>query len=196
MLLLLLALPLHVFSYEYIYPPTSSERRACETTAKPCLPESKPKQQGISPSSPGRPRPPAAQARMTQACSSQGWMVQDLINYSSYRGHSSLPQDATGLFSMRSSSPPHAPFCPPGPSDWRSRLHGSAKWLIGAPCLTQWSPHATQSLPSSEPNEAKGSKMEPKVIAIQAQRSPSRATWSSKHPILSDSSLRGRRQRR
>ena len=65
------------------------------------------------------------------------------------------------------------PFGPPGPSDWHSRLHGSAKWLIGAPCLTQWSPHATQSLPSSEPNEAKGSKMEPKVIAIQAQRSPS-----------------------
>ena len=84
----------------------------------------------------------------------------------------------------------------PWPSNWCSRLHGSAKWLIGAPCLTQWNPHATQSLPSSEPNEAKGSKMEPKVIAIQAQRSPSRATWSSKHPVLSDSSLRGRRQRR
>ena len=96
------------------------------------------------------------------------------------------PQDATGDFSMRTLSPlPH----PPWPSNWRSRLHGSAKWLIGAPCLTQWNPHATQSLPSSEPNEAKGSKMEPKVIAIQAQRSPSRATWSSKHPVLSDSSL-------
>ena len=67
----------------YIYPPTSSERRACETTANPCLSESKPKQQGISPSSPGRPMPPAAQPRMTHACSSQGWMVQNLINYSS-----------------------------------------------------------------------------------------------------------------
>ena len=143
------------------------------------------------------------QPRMTHACSSPGWMVQDLINYFSYRDHSSLQSRATGVhrgpqaFSGRQTSSPHMlPFGPPGPSDWRSRLHGSAKWLIGAPCLTQWNPHATQSLPSSDPNEAKGSKMEPKVIAIQAQRSPSRATWSSKHPILSDSSLRGRRQRR
>ena len=137
---------------------------------------------------------------MTHACSSQGWMVQDLINYSSFRGHSSSQSGAIpgpqGFSRRGARGPPMLPFGPRGPSDWRSRLHGSAKWLIGAPCLTQWSPHATQSLPSSEPNEAKGSKMEPKVIAIQAQRSPSRATWSSKHPILSDSSLRGRRQRR
>ena len=153
-------------------PPTSSERRACETTAKPCLPESKPKQQGISPSSPGRPRPPAAQARMTHACSSQGWMVQDLINYSSIGATARRnrgPQDATGDFSMRTLSPlPH----PPWPSNWRSRLHGSAKWLIGAPCLTHWSPHATQSLPSSDPNEPKDSKMEPKVIAHPSQEVP------------------------
>ena len=80
-----------------VYPPTSSERRACETTAKPCLSKSKPKQQGISPSSPGRPRPPAAQARMTHACSSRGWMVQDLINIFFFRGHSSLQSGATGV---------------------------------------------------------------------------------------------------
>ena len=89
-----------------------------------------------------------------------------------FRGHRSVPQDATGRHSPANLEPSHAPFCPPGPSDWRSRLHGSAKWLIGAPCLTQWSPHATQSLPSSDPNEPKGSKMEPNVIAIQAKRYP------------------------
>ena len=152
-----------------IYPPTSSERRACETTAKPCLPESEPKQQGISPSSPGRPRPPAAQARMTHACSSQGWMVQDPINIFFFRGHSSLPQ---GFSARQTLCPPMLPLGPPGPSNWRSRLHGSAKWLIGAPCLTHWSPHATQSLPSSDPNEPKGSKMEPKVIAHPSQEVP------------------------
>ena len=94
------------------YPPTSSERRACETTAKPCLPESKPKQQGISPSSPGRPRPPAAQPSMTHACSSQGWMVQDLINYSSIGATARRkrgPQAATGCPSP-SPSPPPSPW--------------------------------------------------------------------------------------
>ena len=143
--------------------------------------------------------PPAAQPRMTHACSSPGWMVQNLINYSSIGATAPprrTPQGSTGLFSMRTLSPPMLPFGPPGPSNWRSRLHGNAKWLIGAPCLTQWNPHATQSLPSSDPNEPKGSKMEPKVIAIQAKRSPSRATWSSKHLVLGDSSLGGRRQRR
>ena len=59
-------------------PPTSSERRACETTAKPCLPDSKPKPRTTHASS-----SPAAQPRMTHACSSPGWMVQNLINYSS-----------------------------------------------------------------------------------------------------------------
>ena len=101
----------HRFKSASRHPPTSSERRACETTAKPCLPESKPKQQGISPSSPGRPRPPAAQARMTQACSSQGWMVQDLINYSSYRGHSSAPQGSTGRHRPFQPGKPRAPTC-------------------------------------------------------------------------------------
>ena len=59
----------------------------------------------------------AAQPRMTHACSSPGWMVQDLINYSSYRGHSSLQSRATGLFSAANPRAPHAPFCPPGPSN-------------------------------------------------------------------------------
>ena len=102
-------------------PPTSTEHRVCETTAKPCLSESKPQQQGISPSSPGRPRPPAAQARMTHACRSQGWMVQDLINYSSIGTTARCkpgPQGSTGLFSPANFEPPHAPFWSP----WALRL--------------------------------------------------------------------------
>ena len=92
------------------YPPTSSERRACETTAKPCLPESKPKQQGISPSSPGRPRPPAAQPRMTHACSSQGWMVQDLINYSSIGATARRNPGPQGISARGPPAPPPFPL--------------------------------------------------------------------------------------
>ena len=77
-----------------------------------------------------------------------------------------------GFSARQTLCPPMLPLGPPGPSNWRSRLHGSAKWLIGAPCLTHWSPHATQSLPSSDPNEPKGSKMEPKVIAHPSQEVP------------------------
>ena len=60
----------------------SSERRAREITAKPSFPAAKPKQPVISPTSPGRPMYPAAQPMMTHACSSPGWRVQNLINYS------------------------------------------------------------------------------------------------------------------
>ena len=52
---------------------------------------------------------------MTHVCSSQGWMVQDLINYSSIGATARCkqgPQGSTGDFSMANFVSPHAPFWP------------------------------------------------------------------------------------
>ena len=51
--------------------------------------------------------PPAAQPRMTHACSSPGWMVQTLINYSSLGATACLKSRATARPSL-SSPPPWA----------------------------------------------------------------------------------------
>ena len=47
------------------------------------------------------------QPRMTHACSSPGWMLQSLINNSSYRGHSWTKSRATA---RPSPSPPTSPW--------------------------------------------------------------------------------------
>ena len=106
-----------------------------------------------------------------------------------YRGHSSPQQGFTGVHRAFQAGKPRGPPCSfltqnHNKNDAETQGHeGRSKG-------------PTQSPPSSAPNKPKGSKMEPKDIAIQAKRYPSRATWSSKHLILGDSSLRGRRQRR
>ena len=93
-----------------------------------------------------------------------------------YGGHSSFKSRATG----HPSSGPH-------PSPWALKLMlppGQECQIAHLSTLSNpVDPHATQSIPSSDPNEPKGSTMEPKVIAIQATRYPWIATWSSKHLI-------------
>jgi len=52
---------------------------------------------------------------MTHVCSSQGWTVQDLINYSSLGAtarRKSGPQGSTGYFSPANPESPNAPFWP------------------------------------------------------------------------------------
>ena len=51
---------------------------------------------------------PAAQPRMTYACSSPGWMVQNLINYSSIGGTARLKPGATGCPTLSPHLPPWA----------------------------------------------------------------------------------------
>ena len=117
----------------------------------------------------------------------------DLIILSSSIGdllaRNRLPQGATGCPRFWPRPPAKLPksVLPPAQECQIAYLG-----TLSSPVEPKWH----QSLPSSDPSEPKASKIEPKVIAIQAKRYPSRATWSSEELILGDSSLRGRQQRR
>ena len=78
---------IYIYIYIYIRRPLQSVERVRLQPSKSTMPFNiqgpAAQQQDSSPSRTGRPMPPAAQPRMTHACSSPGCMVQNLINYSS-----------------------------------------------------------------------------------------------------------------
>ena len=135
-----------------MYPPTSPERRTCETTANHAF-------QNPSPSS-------KATAQAAHAYSSSGWMVQNVINYSSL-GATDLCHRPPQAAKPRAPSPPPLAFkLMPLPSQERQIAH------LGS-LATAAKSTSHQSLPRSDPSKPRASKIEPGVLPIRAKRYPS-----------------------
>ena len=193
----------------HIYPPTSPERRACETPPPslehPAPSKSQPSKQGpaedISPASPGSQAadvqesyPPGAQAAGIQHLGARMLESRNLIILSSSIGDllgcNRLPQDATG----------RPTFWPRGPTNLLKSMLPPAQECQMAHLGTlaePVEPTCSHKLAGTIPNDTTGDPRHPKCnpnwcqICYQATQ-----RQASKHPSIHAWGPRGRRQRR
>ena len=135
------------------------------------------------------------QPRMTHACNSPGWMVQNLINYSSIGATASRKP---GSIPGHRPSDLELPALPLGPQIDAPASTGVPNSSFGAPWLLQWSPSGTRAL-QQIPEVVKASKMLLKFVKNLPpgkQKDTHPSIQASKHPSIHSSGPRGRRQRR
>ena len=196
---------MHYILPNHQYPPTTPERRACETPLQApkqaaSQPASKARQQGSQAArQPGsqaarQSSPPGTQAAGIQDLGARMLRSYHLIILSSSIGdllaRNRLPQAATGR-------PTFWPQNMANLINRCSRLHRSAKWLSWVPCLSQLSPNAPTSLqgPSQvTPQVNQGTQNASQIGAKSVTRHTKRQ--SSKYLSIQASGPRGRRQKR